>query len=79
MGPKGLVPSLLFFGTIPSFPMTTINIQGQEKRLEVMRRARDEFAQIRVEQRAAAALKMNVSPSAKYSIRPGDSVWDTSK
>lgn len=79
MGPKGLGSSLHVFGTIPSFPMTTINIRGQEGRLELMRRARDEVSQIRAEQRVAAALKTNVLPSAKYNIRPGDSVMGYSE
>lgn len=74
MGPNGLVPSLLIFGTLQSFPMTTANTTEQKVSIEMMQTARSEVAQIRAEQRIATAIKAKVPPSAKFRLKQGDIV-----
>lgn len=70
---NGLVPSLLVFGTLPSFPLiTTIKLPNQEERLEMMRLTWEEVATIRAEQRVVAVSKANLLPSEKYKIRSRD-------
>lgn len=73
-GIKGLVPSLLVFGTIPSLGNTGANWLNQEERFKAMHAARKEAAAIRAEQRIRIALKSNVPPSAKYSLKIGQIV-----
>lgn len=50
MGPNGLVPSMLAFGTILSFPMNNAYTISQQKRLAMMKSAQQEVAQIRAEE-----------------------------
>lgn len=73
-GPKGLVPSLLVFGTIPSIGSSNANLPDQEQRFKAMRAAREEAATIFAEQRIRIALKSNAPPSSKYMLKPGQEV-----
>lgn len=72
MPPNGLVPSLLGFGTFPSFSVATENTAEQEVHIEIMQTARNEVARIPAEQRIATAVKTSVPPSAKFKLKPGD-------
>ena len=51
MGPNGLVPSLLVFGVLPSFPGPTSNNIPQKERMEALRKAKAEMEAIVAEQR----------------------------
>lgn len=74
MGPEGLVPSLLVFGTIPTFPITESNRPEQAERLAAMAKARDEMAKISAELRIQTALRSRLPPSTRYHLSPGDQV-----
>lgn len=73
-GPKGLVSSLLVFGTIPSLGNTNANLVELEDRFRAMHAARAEAAKIVAEQRIQIALRSNIPPSAKYQLRTGQTV-----
>lgn len=70
-GPKGLVPSLLVFGVIPSLGNTDAEIPGQEERFQAMKEARKEAATIYAGKRIRLALHSNIPPSAKYILKQG--------
>jgi len=74
MGPNGLVPSLLVFGVLPSFPSPSRNTPDQQERFEALRNARAEMESIVAEQRIRKALKSKLPPATKYLIKPGDQV-----
>lgn len=74
MGPNGLVPSLLVFGVLPSFPSPTRNSPDQVERFEALKKAKAEMESIVAEQRIKKALKSKLPPATKYLIKPGDQV-----
>lgn len=74
MGPEGLVPSLLVFGTLPTFPIVSSDRPEQADRLSAMKRARDEMAKITAELRIREALRSRLPPSTRYHLAPGDKV-----
>lgn len=57
VGPEGLVPSFLVYGTLPTFPAGTKDLPGQCERMAAMRCARDDFSRITSELRIRSALK----------------------
>lgn len=73
-GTKGLVPSLLVYGTIPSLGNTGADLPDQEDRFTALAAARKEAACITAEKRIRLALKSNIPPSAKYTLHPGQKV-----
>lgn len=73
-GPKGLVPSLLVFGVIPSLGNTDADLPNQEERFRAMHEARNEAATITAEKRIRLALRTNIPPSAKYQLKEGQRV-----
>lgn len=73
-GPKGLVPSLLVFGTIPSVGNSGANLVYREESFRVMYTARSEAYKIVAEQRIQTALQTNIPPSAKYQLQNGQTV-----
>lgn len=46
MGPEGLVPSLLIFGSVPRVPAGTIGLHDREKRIYMLQCARNEMERI---------------------------------
>lgn len=50
MVPAGHVPSVLVFGTLPTFPILNKDIPGYEDLIKALRIARDEVASVRAEQ-----------------------------
>lgn len=71
MGPEGYIPSMLVFGTLPTFPGGKSNDREQELRMEVIRVTRREIETITAELRIKAALKARLPPSTEFDIRPG--------
>lgn len=75
IGTDALVPSLLVFGALPTFPFLNMDIiPGQRESFEMMKLARDKVAQLRAEQRIATAVNTNVPLSANYILKTGDRV-----
>ena len=74
MGPNGLVPSLLVFGALPSFPAPATNHPNQEERFQALRLARQEMETIVAQTRIKTALRSKLPPATKYLIKPGDDV-----
>lgn len=73
-GDKGLVPSMLVFGVIPSIYNSGAHLCEQEDRFDAMKRAREEAATITAENRVNRALRANVPPSARYTLKTGQAV-----
>lgn len=71
----GLVSSLLFFGTVPSFPLTTTpKLPKQGRILQMIHPTREELLRFKAEQQIPEVLEADVSPSAKHNIVPRDLV-----
>ena len=70
----GLVPSLLVFGVIPSFPITNRSLPNQKSRLQAIVDARLEMGRIVTEQRISRALKSKLPPAVTHDIKSGDDV-----
>lgn len=73
-GSNGLVPSMLVFGTVPSFPASPRHNPKQRERFAALKAARDEMSQIVCEKRLNDALRRKLPDSTSYLIRPGDNV-----
>ena len=71
---NGLVPSLLVFGVLPSFPSPSRNNPDQQERFEALKSARAEMESIVAEQRIRKALKSKIPPATKYLIKPDDQI-----
>lgn len=63
--PKGLVPSLLLFGAIPSLGNGAANLTEQEERFRAVYTVRREAAKVIAEQRINISFRTNVPPSVK--------------
>ena len=75
MGPEGLVPSYLVFGTIPTFPTMNTNLPSQRDRMEALSYARNEMAAISAKLRIQSALRAKLPPATEYLVYPGDWVY----
>lgn len=73
-GLKGLVPSLLVFGTILSLGSKGVDMTDQGTRFKAMHVARNEATKIIAEQRMRRALQTNTPPSANYQLRSRQNV-----
>lgn len=72
----GLVPSLLVFAVVPTFPMRNSQLPGQKSRLQAIVDARIEMGNIVAEQRITRALKSN-PPAVLQDIKTGTTCWFT--
>ena len=70
----GLVPSLLVFGVVPSFPLSNRILPNQKARLQAMVDARLEMGRIVTEQRISRALRSKLPPAVLHNIKAGDNV-----
>lgn len=73
-GPDGLVPSLLVFGSVPSFSAMNMDIPIQRERMAALATAYREMASISAKLRVQEALRSKLPPSTRYLISPGDKV-----
>lgn len=74
LGPNGLVPTLLVFGTMPALPVPNSKSVKQRERLSALKLAKEEMERISAEQKLLRALRSKLPPAAKYLIQPGDLV-----
>lgn len=74
MGAEGLVHSLLIFGTLPSFIVTTSNIAEQNKSMKALSEARREMASVTAEIRIRKALLSNAPRNTDVIINLDDKV-----
>jgi hypothetical protein len=74
MGTTGLVPSLLVFGVVPSFPQTSIDLPKQRDRIAALAAAQMEMSEIVSENRVTAALAHNVPSSVDRTYEVGREV-----
>ena len=74
MGPEGLVPSMLVFGVLPRFPVSTIDLPNQVDRMNALKSARAEMETIACELKLAQALRSKLPPAADYQLSVGDQV-----
>lgn len=75
IGPEGLVPSYLVFGSLPKFPTVHASLPDQRRRMKALESARTEYATIVAKLRIDRALRAKVPPASKYIIVPGDTVY----
>lgn len=73
-GHKGLLPSLLEFGIIPSLGNTGAYLHVQEQSFRAINDARKNAATIIAEKKIKLPLKSNTPPSTKYTLKPGQKV-----
>lgn len=74
MVPNGLVPSLLVFGCLPSFPVPSNSNLRQQDRFVALKLGASEMETIVSENRIKTALRSKLPPSTHYLIKPGDQV-----
>ena len=74
LGPEGLVPTYLVYGTFPSFPVRKATNPTHEQRMKALAAARAEMATITSELRVLTALKSKLPPATQYDIQAGDNV-----
>ena len=75
VGPDGLVPSMLVFGTMPRFPPIRTDLPNHEERLRAMHAARTEMANIVAQHKVQLALRARVPPAASFLVRPNDRIY----
>lgn len=73
-GPKGLVPTLLVFGTMPRMPLRPHELPGNVSRLKSMIAARKEATQLIAQSRIATAIRRSVPAAADSAIQIGEEV-----
>ena len=71
---NGLVPSLLVFGVVPSFPLTNRSLPNQRARLQAIVEARLEMGRIISEQRITRALRSKLPPAVINHVKAADDV-----
>ena len=71
---NGLVPSLLVFGVVPSFPLSNKPLPNQRARLQAIVDARLEMGSIVSEQRITRALRSKLPPAVLHNKNAGDDV-----
>lgn len=74
-GPDGMVPSLLVFGSLPSFPAVNMDLPIQKERMAALQTARKEMASIVARLRVQEALRYKIPPSTHFLIKLGDAVY----
>jgi hypothetical protein len=77
VGPNGLIPKLLVFGTMPQIPLMQGNLSpytGQEQRDIALRAATAEYQKYVSERRLQEALRAKPSPAMNCLYQPGDRV-----
>ena len=74
VGPDGLVPSLLVFGAVPSYPITNKDFPGQESRMKAIIDVRSEYGKIVSELRIQKPIRSKLPPDTKFDLRAGDKV-----
>lgn len=74
MGPEGLLPLLLVYWAILTFPITDRGRPERAGHLAAVGKARDEMANISAELQIKKALKSRLPPYTKYHIAPCDRV-----
>lgn len=74
MGPEGIVPSLLVYGSLPTFPAVGMNIPEQKTRMKALAAAKQEMASITAKLRIQQALRSRLPPATQYALKPGDMV-----
>lgn len=75
VGPYGLVPSTLVFGTIRRFPPHSTPLLSHTDRMRAMQIERLEMAEINAQLRVQRELREKVPPESEYLFRPGDKVY----
>lgn len=78
-GPKGLVLSLLVFGTITQLENTGASLMDREDRFKAMQTARKEKAKIMTKQRIKTELSINVPPLQNISHTSARHQWVKAK
>lgn len=71
---NGLVPSLLLFGVLPSFPASSNSNKSQFWRIIVLQIARDETETIVFQAIIRTELETKIPPATRYLIRTWDQV-----
>lgn len=71
---NGLVPSLLNFGFIPRFPVTSSSLPSRRDRMEVLSEANKEMSKIVAERRIQAALERKIPLASERIYYPEDKI-----
>lgn len=71
MSYDGLVPSLLFFDILPSFPCSNTKAVFQIERLNALKTALPEMKIFVAGNHIQRALHSNIPPATKYLVKPG--------
>ena len=74
MGPEGLVPSLIVFRVVPSFPTVNATLPAQMEGIAALDAARKEMGTVTAEMRIQQELRLKLPPATKYLVEPGDQV-----
>jgi hypothetical protein len=74
MGPEGLVPTLLVYGTLPRLSLHD-KLPSQSRRFLAMEAARREMDAVVSELRIKRALDSNTPPGAERTFKPGELVY----
>lgn len=75
MGPDGILPSLLVYGSLPTFPAVHMDAPAQEERLKTLASARREMTSIIARMQIQQALRSRLQPATHFEISAGDSVY----
>lgn len=74
MGPDGLVPTLLVFGSLPTPLITSSDLPTHRACMAARHTAREEMATLVAAQRISRALSSRLPPATQYTISPKDTV-----
>lgn len=75
MGPEGLVPSMLVFGTLPRLSPHSTTLPNHVDRMHAMEVARLEMTNITAKIKLQRALRSKLPPATKYLVNTGDQVY----
>lgn len=65
MGPNGLVPTLIVFGSLPSLLVANKGNMAQKERQDALRSAREEIYTITVEKRIRTQIETKIPPAKR--------------
>lgn len=75
MDPKGQVPLMVVFESLPTFPIFSKDIPGYENQMKALRTARNKVTNVRAEKAIRRAIKPNTPPAVYYNLNSSDKVY----
>lgn len=74
LGPEGLIPSMMVFGTVPTFTSIEGGQKTQKERMKVIWTAKAKMERMTADLRIKTALKAKIPPATQFDFIPRQTV-----